>query len=109
MDWLATGSGPMRLRPDTSDADADPGRAYSRVKKAENALPDGMSPAYLRDLVVDAVQAVEEWLDERNATLSPEKKAKVVGALVEDLLERGPDTGNVDLRSVASRMLRLVA
>ena len=90
LDWLATGEGTML-------------RAAGPTKPA----PTEGEPQLDEALLADAIEVLEEWLAQREATLSSAKKARAAAALYEIGLEDQAKGRRLD-RERARIILRLL-
>lgn len=64
-------------------------------------------PAVTEQLIVDAVVAVEEWLEAHRRTLAAEKKGRVIAILIEDALDQAVKGQPTVDRGAAAKLLRV--
>lgn len=77
INWLATGEGPMR-----------PGVVVGAGVENENYRASPVGPGISRDIIQAVVEALEELLAERYASLSPANKAELVALVCEVVAEQ---------------------
>jgi transcriptional regulator with XRE-family HTH domain len=89
--WLLTGEGPVYKER------AVPG-------EVREGQPDYSSP-YDRALMKDVIEAVDEYLHETDRTLAPDKKAELVVAIYEEMLEAGEAAAAGERRQRLKKMI----
>ncbi len=103
MNWMITGSGTVMRQHSGAASGSEELQPHMPV------LPNAARFAIDEQLIVEAVTAIETWLDERNLTLPAETKGKVVALLVEDAMAYRDEERAARIRSQTGLMLRLVA
>lgn len=88
LDWLSTG-------------------ALPRERGTQSSLADG-TPLDLEKLEA-ATSLIEEWLEVHRRTMKPKKKAEVIAAAYEILIERTESTSDDSVRNNVIRLLRVAS